>query len=301
MEAISLLDKIEFLISESLKTFRRNGLMTFAAVSTVAVALFLMGGLAYTYYQLSTYAERSFPKQFTLQLFLKKGTTYEQIKQTAIQLRAIPGVASAVLIPKEKAYPRLAKELNLPGLDEETEVPLPDAFNVGLTDLSEDTATSVSSQMMALPTVDTTSGVKYLASEQRFIEQLLGLLRLFGSVVGVLLFSTAGILIHNAIRLTIMSRRLEIRVMQLVGASRFTIRVPFLFEGACQGAVGGVVACMILWGTHYVLGQALAGYEVFGQLPEFPLWPAMGALAAVGAAYGLFSGALALSAPLRYR
>jgi cell division protein FtsX len=89
--------------------------------------------------------------------------------------------------------------------------------------------------------------------------------------------------------------------MQLVGASRFTIRVPFLFEGACQGAIGGVVASLILWGTHYVLGQALSSYDVFGPLPDLPVLPMAGALATVGAAYGLFSGALALSAPLRYR
>jgi cell division protein FtsX len=175
-----LLDKIEFLISESLKTFRRNGLMTFAAVSTVAVALFLMGGLAYTYYQLSSYAARNFPKQFTMKVFMKEGTSYEELKRTAIELRSIPGVVSAALIPKERAYPKFVKEMNLPGLDEEEHVPIQDSFIVGLQDLSEDTATAVSSQIMALPNVDTRAGVKYLASEQRFVEQLLGLLRLFG-------------------------------------------------------------------------------------------------------------------------
>src|SRR5205823_4538531 len=121
-----LLDKLEFLITESFKTFNRNGLMTFAAISTVAISMFLLGGLGYSYYRIKAYADEAFPNQFTMEVFLKTGTTYDQIKDTAQQIRNVAGVKSAVLIPKEKAYPLLLKEMNVPGLAEEHDIPIPD-------------------------------------------------------------------------------------------------------------------------------------------------------------------------------
>lgn len=296
-----MLDKIEFLIGESLRIFRKNGLMTFAAISTVAISMFLLGGLGYAYYAMSNYAERTFPTQFTMRVLMKTGTTQEEIRRTAQEMRAIPGVDHVVLIPKELAYPKFVKDMDLPGLDEEKDVPIPDVFQVTLSDISEENSTAVGSQIQALPTVETDNGVRYMEAEQRFIDQLLRLLRVLGSIVGGLLFATGGVLIHNAIRLTIVSRRLEIRVMQLVGASRFTIQIPFLFEGVTQGAIGGAVAGALLYITNQLLGQAIIGFDVFGSLPDLPIWPIVGLLALAGSIYGFFSSLMALSAPLRYR
>jgi len=296
-----LFDKFEFLVTESVKIFRKNGLMTFAAVSTVAISMFLLGGLGYAYWALSSYAIRTFPSQFTMRVIIKEGTTGDQLRQTAEQLRAIPGVDHVVLIPKEKAYPKFVREMGLTELQEEKDVPIPDVFQVTLSDISEENSTNVGAQIQGLPTVEQNNGVRYMEAEQRFIDQLLRLLRVLGSIVGGLLFATAGILIHNAIRLTIVSRRLEIRVMQLVGASRFTIQVPFLFEGMTQGAIGGALAGLLLYMTNNLLGQAIIGFDVFGSLPTFPVGPVVGILAIAGATYGFFSSLMALSAPLRYR
>ena len=296
-----MLDKIEFLIGESAKIFRKNGLMAFAAISTVAISMFLLGGLGYAYYSISTYAQRTFPTQFTMRVLLKMGTSDADVHKTAAQLRAIPGVDHVVLIPKEKAYPKMLQDMRLPGLNEETTIPIPDVFQVTLSDISEENSTAVGSQIQALPTVDKNNGVMYMEAEQRFIDQLLRLLRVLGSIVGGLLFATAGVLIHNAIRLTVVSRRLEIRVMQLVGASRFTIQLPFLVEGIVQGAIGGAIAGLFLFMTNRLLGQAIIGFDVFGSLPDIPVGPVAGILAVLGATYGFFSSVMALSAPLRYR
>jgi cell division transport system permease protein len=296
-----LLDKIEFLFGESFKIFRKNGLMAFAAISTVAISMFLLGGLGYSYYALSNYAQRTFPTQFTMEVVLKMGTSYDGLHRTAEQIREIPGVAKVVLIPKEKAYPKFLKDMNLPEFQEEEGIPIQDKFQVTLSDISEENSQAVGAQIKALPTVESNNGVMYMEVEQRFIDQLLRLLRVLGSIVGGLLFATAGVLIHNAIRLTVVSRRLEIRVMQLVGASRFTIQIPFLFEGITQGAIGGAIAGILLYTTNRLLGQAIIGFDVFGSLPDFPVWPVVAALAVAGATYGFFSSLMALSSPLRYR
>jgi len=296
-----LFDKFEFLLGESIRVFRRNSSMSFAAISTVAISMFLLGGILYAYLAISNYAQKQFPTQFTMEVFIKSGTGTPEIRRTAQQMREIPGVSKVVLIPKERAYPKLLKEMNMPEFREEEGIPIQDKFQVTLSDLSEETSAVVSSQIQQLPTVDSDNGIKYLESEQRFIDQLLRLLRVLGGIVGFLLFITAGVLIHNAIRLTIVSRRLEIRVMQLVGASRFTIQVPFLFEGSVQGAIGGVFSGLLLYMTYNLLGQAITGFDVFGTMPDFPVWPVVGLMTGVGALYGFISSLVALSAPLRYR
>jgi cell division transport system permease protein len=296
-----VLDKLEFLFGESFKIFRKNGLMAFAAISTVAISMFLLGGLGYAYYALSNYAEKTFPTQFTMEVVLKMGTSYDALHRTADEIRAVPGVQKVVLIPKERAYPKFLKDMNLPEFQEEEGIPIQDKFQVTLNDISEENSQAVGAQIKALSTVESNNGVMYMEAEQRFIDQLLRLLRVLGSIVGGLLFATAGVLIHNAIRLTVVSRRLEIRVMQLVGASRFTIQIPFLFEGITQGAIGGAVAGLLLYTTNRLLSQAIVGFDVFGSLPDFPVWPVMGALAIAGATYGFFSSLMALSSPLRYR
>ena len=275
--------------------------MSFAAISTVAISLFFLGGLTYAYLTIFNYARTTFPTEFTMAVFLKEGTSFDEIKTTAQQLRQIPTVTKVVLIPKEKAYPLFLKQMDLPEFQEEESIPIQDKFQVTLNDISEENSATVESAIRALPTVDQQDGVQYLEADQQFLDQLLRLLGVLGTIVGVLLFATAGVLIHNAIRLTIVSRRLEIRVMQLVGASRFTIQVPFLFEGIAQGAVGGAFAGWLLFIADRLLGQAIVGFDVFGPLPDFPIWVGVGFLAAIGATYGFFSSLMALSSPLRYR
>jgi cell division transport system permease protein len=109
---------------------------------------------------------------------------------------------------------------------------------------------------------------------------------------------TGGILIFNSIRLTIVARRKEMLIMQLVGAARSTIRVPLLIEGMIQGTLGGVVASLLLWPAYEVvqsLGKTLAFLS-----ESAAAYPAMGvffSLSGIGAVYGLICSAIAVREP----
>src|SRR5580658_7798538 len=98
-----MLDWIGFVLSEAMIALRRNGFMTFAAVSTVAVSLFLLGGLGYTYMRALDYA-RSIPGKFDMRVFLRPGASPETISGVAARMRAIPGVVSVAWIPRAKAW-----------------------------------------------------------------------------------------------------------------------------------------------------------------------------------------------------
>ncbi len=291
-----MLDRIEFLIGEAFAALRRNGLMTFAAISTVAVSLFLLGGLGYIYLRVSEYAN-TIPGKFEMRVFLRDGATMADIQTTAQEIRAMTGVGSVNWIPKDKAWEKEQKQA--PDLTEGLENPFPDAFKVRVTDLS--LSDGIAEQIRALHAVQPERGVSYLKEEENFVDQGLKLIRWLGAVFGGLLFLTGGVLIYNAIRLTVISRRLEIRTMQLVGASRYMIRVPFLIEGIVQGALGGLVATLLVLASNQVVIGFLSSLKSDTSFPNFPLTSVLAILSCIGAFYGLLCSTLAVQSPLKFR
>jgi len=70
--------------------------------------------------------------------------------------------------------------------------------------------------------------------------------------------------VANTIRLSVFSRRREIKIMQIVGANAAFIRLPLLIEGLIHGLIGGALAALTIWGMgHYV------GTTLMGSLPQF--------------------------------
>lgn len=291
-----MLDRIEFLLSEAFVALRRNGWMTFAAISTAAVALFLLGGLGYVYIRASQSIE-SFSQGFETRVFLKKGTPYEKITQTAQIIRTFDGVKSVIWIPKEKAWEKMQKEspqITAMGLDNV----LPDAFKVLLTDLEK--SEDVRKKIQALEVVRE-NGVVANQDEEVLMKNLLNFSGMLGGGLGILLTLTAGILIYNAIRLTVIARRREIRIMQLVGATQFTVRTPFVIEGIIQGAVGGIVAAVLIWSAQSGLRSFVDQMVIGKAWPPFPTRDAILILGASGGAFGAFCSWLAVREPLKFR
>lgn len=120
--------------------------MTFAAITTSAVALFLLGGLAYVYLRVNAVAGDVSGK-FEMKSLVRENVTTDQVKQMAKELRAIDGVKEACCILREHEWARTRKEM--PEATEGLENPLPHSFKLILRSLSE--AASVASRVQALP------------------------------------------------------------------------------------------------------------------------------------------------------
>jgi cell division transport system permease protein len=281
-----MFDRISFVIGEASIALRRNGFMTFAAVSTVAVSLFLLGGMIYLL-MLGQSEMKTLPNQLDIRVMLKEGATFAQVSETAKQIRALSGVNTAQHIPRDKAWERMRAQYPTE-MTEGVENPLPEAFKVTVRKLS-DTKPVVE----GIQKISTVHKVQYQPEVQRFLQQALGVLRWIGIVLGGTLFLTAGILIFNAIKMTILARRREVRIMSLVGASRWTIHFPFLIEGLFQGIAGGTMAAVLLYAANEVVQARLIQMSIVS-VPEFPMPPAVAILGGVGGLYGLFCSTLAL-------
>ncbi len=292
---VAVFDRFEFLFSEALVALRRNTWMTFSAVTTVAVALFLLGGLGYAYMGLSNFAS-SLPGRFEMSVFLRDGAPKEQVAEAARKVRLIPGVKSVQWIPREQAWEQLRKQM--PEVIEGMENSYPEQLKVTLNDL--DLASEVASRIQMLESVER-GGVRYLNDEQQLLSQALKLIRWLGFGVGGLMLLTSGVLIYNAIRLTILARRREIRIMQLVGATRLTVITPMLIEGIIQGALGGLLAGLLLWSSHISFERVISNFSVFGRVAPFPVLYVCAVLVGTGAIYGLVCSSVAVREPTRLK
>ncbi|HWD38354.1 MAG TPA: permease-like cell division protein FtsX [Fimbriimonas sp.] len=289
-----MLDRATFMVGEAFRALRRNLAMTFASISTGAVTFFLLGMLVFAYSFASDYA-RIVPGMFDMRVFLRDGTSLDKIRKSANYIRTIPGVSKVTLIPKEKAWEKMKHDQ--PSITEGIDNPFPDQLRVILSDIRF--SDRIATQIQSLPTVVPDDGVHYLRQEQRLANAALGAFGLIGPELFGLLVIASWILIYNTVRLTILSRRVEIRIMQLVGAPPSMIRIPFLIEGIIQGFFAGFVAALLLFGSYAFLKSQLMQQDI--QFAAFPTIPTFLRLSLLGAGYGWACSFFAVRAPLTYR
>ena len=292
-----MLDRLQFLFSEGFLALRRNGWMTFAAITTVAVALFLIGGLAYIYGQLRSSAQQ-LTGLFEMRASLVEGTKSFEVSKIANQIRGMQGVKAVHWIPRDKAWQKYLQEHPEHREYAELDNPYPDMLKITLSDLKR--SEEIVGNIKKIKGVRQDE-VKYLSDVADLFVDLQAIVSWLGLVLGGILFVTAGVLIYNAIRLTVISRRLEIRIMQLVGSSFLTVRIPFYIEGVVQGALGGVLATIVLFACQVVVEYRLPEFFSNVELPPFPWGAFLTLLPLLGAMYGLVCSVLAVRAPLRYR
>ncbi|MCG9896163.1 MAG: permease-like cell division protein FtsX [Fimbriimonadaceae bacterium] len=285
-----MLDRIEFLITEALTAFRRNHWMTFAAVTTAAMALFLLGGLGFAYFRLEGLMAE-LRQDYRLRVFLKDGLTQEQKSQALGTIRNLDGVETATLIDRRKGLEVFAQENpDIPVADFVNDNPLPDAIHVTLTEI--DKTPQITEQILKQTWVEP-NGVRSLNELRLFLQSLISGSRLVGFTLGSIMLLTGGILIYNTIRLTIMARRREMRIMELVGANRRTIVLPLLVEGMIDGMLGGLVAFIFLFFSVRAIEGIILSLDSFAKFQGIPVGPTLFLLLSAGAVYGLVCSMLA--------
>lgn len=292
-----MLDRIEFVLGEAFSSLRRNTWMTFAAVTTSAMALFIFGGLGLLYLSVAGFAE-GLQSRFEMSVFLRENSKPGDIGSARQKIQKMPGVKSVVFNSKEVVLKKFIAQN--PGIDVAgmgVGNPMPNEFVVSFSDLSY--ADEVETAVRKLGPVEQ---VRVASEEQTFLQQAMGAIRWLGMVLGGLLLVTSGVLIYNTIRLTIVARQREIRIMRLVGATRAMVWTPMLIEGMIQGILGGVLATLVLLSAYYMVRALASTVQAFQGSQGFPIANIFFLLVAVGAAYGLICSFIAVREPkLRLR
>lgn len=240
---MSWLSLIAFFLEEALINMRRHGLVTFAAVSTVAitVGLWLVFALeAKAWDRLLVWEGQKLNK---VCVFFKPEVDEKKAMEVSEQVRKFPQVIQVKFVHKDEGLSKLQNIFgnSVPLKDLVGQNPLPHALEV--TFRSPKDAAEYAPKIKNLPMVDE---VTFPAVAVRRYIQMVKSIRWRNHFLSLLLSIIAFALIFNALRVSVYGRRNEIRIMQLVGATVWTVRGPLLMEGVLYGVLGAVVTLLLV-------------------------------------------------------
>lgn len=259
-----------YFISETWSSFRRNWVMSLVAVSIIYISLLLVGAFFLMSSVINEMAS-SFESKVSVQVFLKDDAVPADVTALQASIRKMPNVKSISYVTKEQALatfkertkntPQLVEQLRNNPLPASIEVALVSPREVqGVVDLivKDPLTAKVVKTPANLGTAKDTD-IKYGQNVVEALFAATGVVRLFAAGFLGLLLIVSLVLIGNTIRLAIYSRRREIGIMRLVGASNWFIRTPFLLEGVLQALIGSILAILTLVAAQAVIVPWLQG------------------------------------------
>ena len=258
-----------FLFSEVRIGLRRNLTMTFAVIVTTAISLSLLGIGLLSNAQVSAMKDYWYDK-IEVSVYLCGSLSEspscvggvvspEQRLTIKSDLEALPVVQSVFYESQSEAYSRFQERFKDSAIAQNvTADQLPESFRVKLQDPTQYAV--VVSAFSGRPGVDVVQDQRSIL--EKFFK-LLNVLRNGALLVGLFSVLTAGLLISNTLRIAAFNRRRETGVMKLVGASSWSIQLPFLLEGIFSALIGWVFATGLLAGLKSVVDSKVAPLLTF--------------------------------------
>ena len=258
----------EYFIKETYKSIRRNGFMSFASISTVAVSLLVLGMFLMIFLNTNNLAQY-LESQVQVSVYMQDSATDKELAAVKEKLTKMPGGGKVTQVSKQQALERFKKRLGdqeqlLNSLGKDN--PFPNSFEVQVD--SPERIKVLTPQLGQLPKVET---AKFGQEVAEHLFQLTKILRFGGILLVVFLAMATLFIISNTIRLTVFARRKEVIIMKYVGATDWFIRWPFLLEGMTLGFFGAVVAFILINSIYSGLLERIHATLAF--LPLLPTSP----------------------------
>ncbi|MHC0433930.1 permease-like cell division protein FtsX [Streptomyces sp. O3] len=300
--------RAQFVLSEIGVGLRRNLTMTFAVVISVALSLALFGGSLLMRDQVTTMKGYWYDK-VNVAIYLcnktdaetdpncTKGAVTKEQKETILtELNKMDRVVEKVQHEtSEEAYKHYKEQFGeTPLISSLSPDQMQESYRVKLKNPEEYQV--IASAFSKHP------GVQSVEDQRETVDKLFEVLNVMVVVAGgvmALMLVVALILIVNTVRVSAFSRRREIGIMRLVGASSFYIQVPFILEATLAGLFGGLIACGMLVAGRYFLVDHGANLADKMELVNFIDWNAVLTKLPLVLAVGLLMPAIAAFLALR--
>ncbi|MBE6756140.1 MAG: ABC transporter permease [Ruminococcaceae bacterium] len=288
-----------YLTKEGFKNIWLNRLMSVASISVLLSCLVMMGiafMLVVNMQEIITNIEDS----NVIVAFVDDNADDETVAKVRTDLMKIENVKDCEFVSKEEAF---EEQLDALGGDrtlfEGMDNPLPDSYRVVLDDLTLFDST--------LRQIENTDNIQSVREDRELSQQVASIRKTvtyisFGVIIILLIVSL--FIISNTIKITMFSRRLEIKIMKSVGATSWFIRWPFMIEGMSLGVISGVLSLGVVWGVYELVARSIGGsFSLFmssGIVPfkDHALFILV-AFLAVGIITGAFGSAVSISKYLK--
>ncbi len=274
--------RMKYVLSEVLVGLWRNVTMTIAMIITMAVSLTMLGASGLIYTKVADMKELYF-ENIQVSIFLKADITEDQRADLATRLEADPLVSQVTYVNKDEAFQRFQEMFrDSPDLLSAVKADqLPESYRLNLVDPQEYKA--ISEQYAAV------EGVDQIVDQSQVLDKIFNLFTAgqnIALVAAIAMAIAALLLVANTIQVAAYSKRREVAVMKLVGASNWFIQAPFVLEAVVAGLVGSVLGlgALIALKTFLFDGalsalQGLFAPVTWGEvLLTFPLMAGVGGL-----------------------
>ncbi len=278
-----------FVASEVRIGIRRNLTMTFAVMVTIAISLTLLGIGLLANSQVRVMKDYWYDK-IEVSVFLCgslsespscSGGPITAGQRLAIQqdLQALPVVQNVFYESQAQAYQHFQERFKNSAIAQNvTPDQLPESFRVKLKDPTKFNV--IQSAFSGRPGVDTVQDQRAILDK---FFKLLNVLRDGALAIGVASIGTAMLLISNTLRIAAFNRRRETGVMKLVGATSFSIQLPFLLEGVFSAIIGWLVSTGLLSLFKLLISSKVAPLLSFTRFFTWSdVWVASGELLGIG-------------------
>lgn len=233
---------------------RSSYLSTIVSISLILFALGLLGMLILDAKKISDYVK----EHVQLVVFLNDDAGEAEVSALQHLLESSDFVRTLRYVSKEEALDSLKNSLGADAVSMLESNPLPASLDVNMK-ASYANADSITKIIHQLGSNAAIREINYQQNELGLMTKNIRTISFVILLFSSLLFIIAFALINNTVRLAVYSKRFLIKSMQLVGATKGFIRMPFLKRGFLNGLYGAIVACMLLSGLMYLIQREFPG------------------------------------------
>jgi cell division transport system permease protein len=260
----------------------------------MVISFLIFGAFLLLFVNINALIER-WGHSLSMSVYLEDGVSRDDTENIIAYIQGLPGAEIRARISKDKALADFKAALGPRAglLDGLSENPLPASVEV----VFGEEAGHLNPEKIktGLEGLEGVEEVQYSGEWIRRFEGAIRMVQMVGFVIGGLLCLGVLFIVTNTIKMTIYSRKEEIEILQLVGATDWFVKLPFLLEGVIQGALSGMISVGALYGAYLVLSWKR--FYIFGAAPiDFVFIPASYAvlLFAISVFFGLLGSFIAV-------
>lgn len=241
--------RVKYVLSEVLVGLWRNVTMTVAMIITMAVSLTMLGASGLMYSQVNDMKDLYY-ENIEVSIFLKTDAPVEQRDALQAKLDSDPLVSEVVYVNKDEAYKRFQQMYqDAPDLVNAVKADqLPESFRLKL--VNPEQYKDIYEQYK------NTDGVDEIVDQSRLLDKIFNILTAIQNIAlaaAAVMAIAALLLVANTIQVAAYSKRREVAVMKLVGASNWFIQAPFVLEAVVAGLIGSLLGLVALIGAKQFL------------------------------------------------
>lgn len=242
----------------ALINIKQNIFINFVTIGTITLALLIIALFLLVFVNLEGVAE-DWSSRVQVTVYFDQESSQAVVTAFKEKIQALPETARVDYVTKEEAIKRFRARLRgqeslLEGVSSEV---LPASLEISLKKGSRN-SDAIELFVAKLKGIPGIGEIQYGEEWVRRFTTFLHFIRLLGALLGGFLLLAVVFIVSNTIKLTIYSRKDELEILNLVGATRFFIKAPFVIEGMLQGAAGGFLALSVL-GIFYLVFLHNAG------------------------------------------